>query len=756
MKKNFVKKLALGLALVMAVTSVPASSEAAATPGFKSSAVKVRVGQTKKYSTENSKKYSVKFKIGNKSVATIKYSAGSKAVKVTGVAEGKTTLRADFKSYKTKEVTTARIPVTVKAVVKETAIQSVTQDTITKLTANFVGDTSAVKASDITVVRTDDNAVVAIKSVTVDGAKVVIETYTTMADGENYTVTYNSKSSVTFKATDATVSNVNVTPLVVTAAQATKVEVQTLDAAGVVLGNYTTADAGNNNLEFTLETNDGYVDGDKLYLTEVGKTAKAKVVYHTWKYDDNGNEIGKVEREFVITAVKDATVISNFNYTISKDIPAWESTSFKANTSISASDTDMRVFFNIKDSKDEQVDYTAYKVASSDTSKLIIDEINLTSAEEGVKLVGVSAGTAYILLQNANGNTVKTFPVTVLANRKASVLTLDTSAVVVSNATAARDEKEIGIAVKDQYGVKMAFKDAELKDVEPTFEVLSAPKGVNKESVAKPTFETVSDTDGKLTVSGANYTVKGTYVFKVNVAMGDVVVSRTLTVNVQQPKSEDAASYALVIKGLDANNKVDLAVKANAITAAAIKLDFAVATKDASGVLNGYVKDEVKYTVKHSSGTELKATDDSVTLTAVSGSAVIVNPKEVKTGTYTVTAKFDVAVNGKLVTKKMTKTFTVEDTQVAPTIIIKDTDANNLTIKEALAPSETVIYYYDGVKYDGQNDDIRVIEVTEKSVGAGKVFVQYVTIKFPVNDNVSRVITIPVNKTFTNVTADAK
>ena len=749
MKKNFVKKLALGLALVMAVTSVPATSEAAAKPGFKSSKVTVKEGQTKKYSTENSSKYSVKFKIGNKAIATIKYSAGSKSVKVTGVAEGKTTLRADFKSYKTKEVTTARIPVTVKAVVKETAIQSVTQDTVTKLTANFVGDTSAVKASDITVVRTDDNAVVAIKSVTVDGAKVVIETYTTMADGENYTVTYNSKSSVTFKATDATVSNVNVTPLVVTAAQATKVEVQTLDAAGVVLGNYTMTTAGSNNLEFTLETNDGYVDGDKLYLTEVGKTAKAKVVYHTWKYDDNGNEIGKVEREFVITAVKDATVISNFNYTIAKNAPAWESTSFKANTSISASDKNMRVFFNIKDSKDEQVDYTAYKVASSDTSKLIIDEINLTNAETGVDLVGVSAGTAYILLQNADGNTVKTFPVTVLANRKASVLTLDTSAVVVSNGENAKDVKEIGVAVKDQYGVKMS-----IKDVPYTIDVLSTPKDAGDFKELELTYDEADVTAGTLTVTGANYAVKGTYVFKLNVTVGDVVVSRTLTVNVQEPKDNNPASYALVIEGLDANNKVDLAVKANATTASAIKLDFAVATKDTAGVLNGYVTTtKVDYTVKHSSGKELKVTDDSVTLTTVSGSAVIVNPKEVKTGTYTVTAKFDVTVNGKPVTKKMTKTFTVEDTQVAPTIIIKDTDAKDATIAAALAPSETVIYYYDGVKYDGQKDGIHVIEVTEKSVGAGKVFVQYVTIQFPVNDDVSREITIPVNKTFTNVAA---
>lgn len=124
MKKNFVKKLALGLALVMAVTSVPATSKAAATPGFKSTKVTVKEGQTKKYSTENASKYSVKFKIGNKSVATIKYSAGSKSVKVTGVAEGTTTLRADFKSYKTKKVTTARIPVAV--VVEKTEVKAAT------------------------------------------------------------------------------------------------------------------------------------------------------------------------------------------------------------------------------------------------------------------------------------------------------------------------------------------------------------------------------------------------------------------------------------------------------------------------------------------------------------------------------------------------------------------------------------------------------------------------------------------------------
>lgn len=112
MKKNFFKKLALVMALAITVTSVPATSASAAkAPGFKSTAVKVKVGQTKKYSTANTTKYSVKFKIGNKSVATIAKSG--KAVKVTGVAAGKTTLKATFKSYATKKTTTAKVPVTV-------------------------------------------------------------------------------------------------------------------------------------------------------------------------------------------------------------------------------------------------------------------------------------------------------------------------------------------------------------------------------------------------------------------------------------------------------------------------------------------------------------------------------------------------------------------------------------------------------------------------------------------------------------------
>lgn len=122
MNNKLIKKLALGLALVVTVTSLPVTANAAKAPGFKTQKATVKVGMTKKYTTVNTgkkgdskaKRYSVSFEIGNESLATIKYSKGSKSVKITGVKAGETVLTANFKNYKTKKVTTATLPVTVK------------------------------------------------------------------------------------------------------------------------------------------------------------------------------------------------------------------------------------------------------------------------------------------------------------------------------------------------------------------------------------------------------------------------------------------------------------------------------------------------------------------------------------------------------------------------------------------------------------------------------------------------------------------
>ena len=97
MKKDFVKKLALGLALVMAVTSVPATSEAAAKPAFKTASVSVEEGATVKAVVKGTKGYKVKSVVSkNEEVATItkKVKAKKVVVNVTGVTAGETTVVA--------------------------------------------------------------------------------------------------------------------------------------------------------------------------------------------------------------------------------------------------------------------------------------------------------------------------------------------------------------------------------------------------------------------------------------------------------------------------------------------------------------------------------------------------------------------------------------------------------------------------------------------------------------------------------------
>ncbi len=157
MKKNFVKKLALGLAFTVAVGSVPTTNAAAAKtvyPSFKSkttadSRKTLKVGQTKKYGTNNSSKWSFyKAKVGNSKVATVKLSRKGKFIKVTGVKAGKTQVRAYFKNYKTKEVyKNALLHVQVKNAEEALKLESVQATGVKKLVVTFNKAVDTTKAT---------------------------------------------------------------------------------------------------------------------------------------------------------------------------------------------------------------------------------------------------------------------------------------------------------------------------------------------------------------------------------------------------------------------------------------------------------------------------------------------------------------------------------------------------------------------------------------------------------------------------------
>ena len=329
MKKNFVKKLALGLAFTVAVSSVPTTNAAAAEtkyPSFKSVTTKenrktLEVGQTKKYNTKDSKQWALKrFNVGNDDIAVGKMSKKGKFIKLTGVSAGKTQVRLAFKHYKTKETyrdallyievvdskkavttldivgadnfvttvntnyaltaktdveTTATVEWTVaeegasvtegvfvatkagkynvtasvknedgtvvsdtqEITVKSAVLQSVDQTKYNTLKAIFAGDTSKIDRADVIVKNTKTEAILPVKSVTVNKDnknEVAIEIFAEMTDAEKYTVTYDGVVAE-FVATNGEIAGVGVTPMVITKATETKIKGQLLDKDGIVL-----------------------------------------------------------------------------------------------------------------------------------------------------------------------------------------------------------------------------------------------------------------------------------------------------------------------------------------------------------------------------------------------------------------------------------------------------------------------------------------------------------------------------------------
>ena len=156
MKKNFVQKLALGLALVMTVTSVPATSKAAAKPAFKAASVEVEEGATVKTEIKNTKGWKAKkvvVKDGTVAEATAVQKAKKVNVKVTGLKAGET--KVVTKLTNGKKVVKAKLNVTVKA--PEVTTMTAEATGVKEITVNFnnaVDKTSTVAVKKGTVAPT--------------------------------------------------------------------------------------------------------------------------------------------------------------------------------------------------------------------------------------------------------------------------------------------------------------------------------------------------------------------------------------------------------------------------------------------------------------------------------------------------------------------------------------------------------------------------------------------------------------------------
>ena len=629
---------------------------------------------------------------------------------VTGVKAGDVTITA--KAGKTTK--------TVKMSVKTYIVKSVKQTKADTFEAVVLGKTSDLKASDVTVSNKTTNAVYAVKSVAADekdATKVTITTFTEFTDGATYVVTV-AGTAVEVVVSDGVVADVTVSPVQIPAnTDGTEIKAQTVDKNGVVLKDFTT-ESKPNNVDFSLATTQGYVNGTKLVLPVVGNKGTAEVTYHTYKYDENAKEVGAITKKVDITAVaEEVATVAGYNYTIAKNAPDWT----KAVTTVSkfALGDQVSAYFHFVNTKKK--DITAdYSVVSSDDSVLLLPETSL-KASQSVSLVAVKTGTAYINVLK-DGKVVTSLPVTVTETRKLVNISLDKT--VLSVSTKATNYTTGSVVVKgvDQYGEEIL-----VDNVTPTV--------LTKDS-ANVTAKYVS-ADKKVNVDVAN-AKKGTYVIKIEAQKGNDKVAKTITVNaVETTKTaDDATDLRLELS----DNKVDAAI-ANDTTAdkAAKKVTATVAAYD-QGVKVGVVSG-ASFTLNDKTDKidASKGTVDVVTVSSNSNKAT----KVLSAGTYVVKATVVTTdAKGNNVTKTFAGSFEVVDTQASATVKINSKKTTKSDADKILA--ETCVASYNGTEYT-----TFTVDPKEVKVSGGYTYIGKATVTVKNSKGVEFDVTVNINTTFT-------
>ncbi len=376
----------------------------------------------------------VAFKSSDEKVATVDAKTGE----VKAIAAGKATITATC-GTESKEVVVT---------VTRTALKAVVQDTFDTVIATIDGDTASIATKDV-IIKNSAARVIAVKAVKVDATdktKVTITAFENMSDGKEYTMTLDGITK-TFTVTDGKVASVGVDKTTIPAGRYTEINVVAKDVNGVTVYKqpYAAVDASKYTVEIKSTAASYAVEGSKILLAKVGDEAIAKVTWKSGKFDATGKPEGNIESgECPIKAV-DPAVVDSFDLRIGENGKKYAD--LKANTSVKKGDANAYAYFMIKDAEGVEIArYADYTLESTNPGVLTL--VGTFGTNNGVKLVPTTEGTAFILIKK-NGAVVSSIEITVVAPSDAASLTLDKTAVTMSNA--ADTSTVVTATVKDQY-----------------------------------------------------------------------------------------------------------------------------------------------------------------------------------------------------------------------------------------------------------------------------------------------------------------
>ena len=689
----------------------------------------VAIGNTTKLTNtkKNSSRAKITYTSSDDSIATVAADGT-----VTGVKAGKVTITAKITVGKDSATTTQEVEV------KKYVLKSVAQTKADTFETSVTGATKEIKASEITVKNTENNVIVPVKSVSVDSkdaTKVTFTTFAGLTDGKTYDVTLDGTTKQVV-VSDGKVASVNVNKLTVPVATETEIKLVSKDANGVVLDEYAydpSSSSYSSKYDFSLTTNNGYVNGSKLYLNKIGDTATAEVTYKSGKYGTDGKPEGNITSgKLTITAV-DQTAVNNFNVKVS-EATAKKFDKIDANTQLAVDDDTVKyAYFQIKDADGNEIsNYYDYTVESSDKSVLMLGDTTLDS-DKKVVVTPVKAGTAYILIKKDN-KIVSSVAITVVAKREVATMDVDKTTATLSNSASLQQDVTVTASFKDQYAkdikvastsLKVTCLSTTAKDVKAS-DITDAGDGVY--------FDIDSATSSsKIKVNfyawDRTTTIpEGTYQYKIAYMKdGKEVCARVVTITIQQPKnpSQGTESFSLNVNKTKIDNLVDDDHNTQddyIITASVNQMINNVAyqqLEEGTVLKDGETKvQSIEYKLEDKDGKDVSANTgcsigDTITVKAVSISAFTVE-KNFGPGTYKITATVktgkDSDVASKYVTKTFTTTFTIEDTQPTGDMSLEKDSIDRVNDSEALVKAAVKLVYGDHT-YGVDDENMSIVSV---------------------------------------------
>lgn len=543
----------------------------------------------------------------------------------------------------TKTIKSASITVNVAV-----SMQSVKQTSAKKIAVTYSGDMREQLETDDFLVKNASGSKLVVKELkfSEDGTVVTITLLSNLKDGVKYTVDDGS-NALAFTASVGVPVELRVLTQKVIVDKATEIEYALYDKNGMDV-----TDVYNEPPVFQAQVMNGYLqDGNKLFMTEVGKDATVTVTY-------TGTAEGsrKLEKTVKIRCVSaELSGDTNFTLTSTTAVPDYAVSNYKDNRKVAIGET-YYAHFRAMDTDGSVIPYSSIKYASSDPDTLII-------SSDG-KVTPIRNGSVEILVTAvyAKEEYTYSYDVTITEAPYLKSVKLSTNKVTMSNVYNTEYCEYIYVTATDQYGevYRLENETADISD-----------HNTIKQQLA--TYDTASNC---LTVK-ASAATPGTFVYTLTLTAGEKTISTDFTVVVVDVPSTGSETYRIQI---DKNN-VDLSLNADISSGQVAKVRLA---QYRGGVFTNYVvftsatvmKDGYYYgTDLTAGGTTAKQTidpSDILVLTLMDITSGVC--KKAETGTYTIQFQYYPSSSSGYIT--LTTKLTLTDTQDAPKIRVDRTKAN--------------------------------------------------------------------------------